>query len=152
VFVVLHWHRQKVTKFLNNNYNNNNNNKHTHAFNFFTGGYVSLKQRLPPCWHLVKEASRQRDQKVSVHLTITVHITGAQRIFDHPVVQRKILCYLYLRVSLRFLVTEFQCVLLSKCLTVHVLVTFKNNLFKQGQATPNLKCALTCADAELNGK
>ena len=27
----------------------------------------------------------QSDQKVSVHVTITVHSTGAQRIFDHPV-------------------------------------------------------------------
>jgi len=27
----------------------------------------------------------QRDQKVSVHLTITVQSSGAQRIFDHPV-------------------------------------------------------------------
>ena len=25
------------------------------------------------------------DQKVSVHLMITIHISGAQRLFDHPV-------------------------------------------------------------------
>jgi hypothetical protein len=27
----------------------------------------------------------QGDQKVSAHLTITVYISGAQRLFDHPV-------------------------------------------------------------------
>ena len=29
----------------------------------------------------------QSDQKVSVHLTITVYSCGAQRLFDHPVFQ-----------------------------------------------------------------
>jgi hypothetical protein len=34
---------------------------------------------------LTCEAQVQGDQKVSVHLTITVQSSGAQRLFDHPV-------------------------------------------------------------------
>jgi len=32
----------------------------------------------------------QGDQKVSVHLTITVQISGAQRPFDHPVLKENL--------------------------------------------------------------
>jgi len=33
------------------------------------------------CWFYL-----HGDQKVSVHLTITVQSSGAQRLFDHPIV------------------------------------------------------------------
>jgi hypothetical protein len=43
---------------------------------------ISLKY-LKSCVYFV-----QGDQKVSVHQTITVHKSGAQRLFDHPVQHR----------------------------------------------------------------
>ena len=36
------------------------------------------------CIHAPQCYVIQGDQKVSVHLTITVHSSGAQRLFDHP--------------------------------------------------------------------
>ena len=36
----------------------------------------------------------QGDQKVSVHLTITVKSTGAQTLFDHPILQSTEFIYL----------------------------------------------------------
>ena len=41
----------------------------------------------PQCHYTVPLVNIQSDQKVSVHLMITIQSSGAQRLFDHPVLQ-----------------------------------------------------------------
>ena len=48
---------------------------------------ISPVNIIPPIPHTrpLNTGIIQGDQEVSVHLMITVHSTGAQRLFDHPV-------------------------------------------------------------------
>jgi hypothetical protein len=64
----------------NNNSNNNNPNVHLTAVCFIVIYSVNNTTYI------------QGDQKVSVHLMITIQNAGAQRLFDHPV-------YIYIYIS-----------------------------------------------------